>query len=96
MGLMPLADILRLDSPDAAWEEGAYTVGDTLAAKRASAAYPRILASVREHGITVPVWIVDGELREGHHRVAAAVDLGLDVLPWSSVELTAAGHWPST
>jgi ParB-like chromosome segregation protein Spo0J len=90
IGLMPVAEALGLMSPDAEPEEG-LDVADVLDRKRRSPHYPRLLEEIRRDGITVPVTIDHSgaypELTEGHHRIAAAVDLGLTVVPWSSVPL---------
>jgi ParB-like chromosome segregation protein Spo0J len=90
IGLIPTAEALTLMSPDAEPEEGT-DVGDVLDRKRQSLHYPRLLEEIRQDGITVPVVIDHSgpypELTEGHHRIAAAVDLGLPSIPWSSVPL---------
>jgi ParB-like chromosome segregation protein Spo0J len=90
IGLIPTAEALTLMSPDADPEEGT-DVADVLDRKRKSPHYPRLLEDIRRDGITIPVVIDHGglypELTEGHHRIAAAVDLGLPAVPWSSVPL---------
>lgn len=90
IGLMPLAEALTLMSPDADIEQGT-DVADVLDDKRQSGHYPALLEAIRRDGITVPVYIQPcGQypiLEDGHHRIAAAVDLGLEVVPWSDVPL---------
>jgi ParB-like chromosome segregation protein Spo0J len=90
IGIIPVAEALALMSPDAEPEDGT-DVADVLDRKRQSPHYPQLLEEIRRDGITVPV-VIDysgtyGELLEGHHRIAAAVDLGLPSIPWSSVPL---------
>lgn len=90
IGLIPVAEALTLMSPDAEPDEGT-DVADVLDRKRKSPHYPRLLENIRQEGITIPI-VIDysglyPELTEGHHRIAAAVDLGLPVVPWSSVPL---------
>lgn len=90
IGIIPIAEALTLMSPDAEPEDGT-DVADVLDRKRQSPHYPALLEEIRQNGITVPV-VIDysgtfGELLEGHHRIAAAVDLGLLSVPWSSVPL---------
>jgi len=90
IGLIPTAEALTLMSPDTEPDEGT-DVADVLGRKRRSLHYSRLLEEIRRDGITVPVVIDHSgpypELLEGHHRIAAAVDLGLPVVPWSSVPL---------
>lgn len=87
IGLMPVAEILLMDSCDLEGQIGLYDVADILPTKRADEGYDRLVASIRKHGIAVPVLVVDGCVMEGHHRIAAAVDLGLTVVPWTDIEL---------
>jgi ParB-like chromosome segregation protein Spo0J len=87
---MPLAEALTLMSPDTDIEQGT-DVADVLDDKRQSPQYPALLEAIRREGITVPVLIrPNGQYRsleDGHHRIAAAADLGLEVVPWSDVPL---------
>jgi len=87
---MPLAEALALMSPDADIEQGT-DVADVLDDKRKSPGYPALLEAIRRDGITVPVLIRPAgrysSLEDGHHRVAAAVDLGLGTVPWTDVPL---------
>lgn len=92
IGLMPVAEILRLDSCDA-FDLDCVTLAEVLEHKRRNAGYRRLLEDVRARGITVPVVVVDGEVREGHHRIAAAIDAGLTVVPWSDIELCIANTY---
>jgi hypothetical protein len=99
IGLAPLADVLDMMSPDTEEDDTldeCYTVRDVLNNKRQSPGYASLLEQVRANGITVPVLIrtLDGQpwLADGHHRVATAVDLGLDVVPWTDVPLGIEPH----
>lgn len=90
--LVPTADILRLLSPDAdEYDTDGTDVADVLPHVRRRPDYPRLLAAVRERGIDVPVLVRRRHgslwLEDGHHRVAAAVDCGLDVVPTTDIEL---------
>lgn len=85
--LMPIAEVLDLLSPDASPEQG-IDVRDVLDEKRSSESYPKLLEEIRRDGITIPVTITEFHggmlhLEDGHHRVAAAVDLGLPMVPWT-------------
>jgi ParB-like chromosome segregation protein Spo0J len=59
-----------------------------LPVKRATPYYPGLRAEIARDGISVPVIIQVDEsgapwLMDGHHRVTAAVDLGLPTVPWA-------------
>ncbi|AVR56792.1 ParB-like nuclease domain protein [Microbacterium phage Elva] len=53
--------------------------------KREDSHYPDVLASIREHGFIRPLNadLDKGylQLSDGHHRIAAAVDLGMECVP---------------
>jgi ParB-like chromosome segregation protein Spo0J len=90
IGIIDVAEVLVMLSPDVEPDEGT-DVADALPGKRQSPHYPNLLEEIRRDGITLPV-VIDfsgtyPELLEGHHRIAAAVDLGLTSVPWSSVPL---------
>lgn len=92
IGLMPLSEALAMWSPDADHLGCGSDVADVLHLKRSSPEYPRLLDEIRTHGITVPVHVGPvtagfRELLDGHHRIAAAVDAGLAVVPWTTVPL---------
>lgn len=90
-------DMLTVDddeTPDALY------VRDVLNHKRTSAHYASLLDEIRQDGIALPVmirtylgqpWLVDG-----HHRIAAAIDLGIGQVIWSDlpVELEDRPHNP--
>lgn len=84
IGTIKVADVLLLrcreykDLPDA-------TVADVLARKRAfdEDEYADLVDSVRRHGIESPILIREEELCNGHHRVAACVDLGIEEIPFT-------------
>ncbi|MFH9236103.1 ParB N-terminal domain-containing protein [Streptomyces globisporus] len=72
------------------WGDGA-TVQDSLIVKRADAGYPQLRENIRQHGIRTPalIEVTDSGYRrllEGHHRVAAAVDLGIETVPVTTDE----------
>lgn len=88
--LMPIAEVLNLLSPDVEPELGT-DVRDVLNEKRTDDGYPELLEEIRKDGITIPVLITEfcngmPHLADGHHRVAAAVDLGLPMVPWTDDE----------
>lgn len=95
IGFITTSEALHLMSPDADPAIGT-DVADTLADKRRSPGYPTLLADIRAHGITIPIHIANvpgvayRELLDGHHRVAAADELGLTSIPWTTVPLTTA------
>jgi len=92
IGLMPLSEALAMWSPDADHLGCGSDVADVLDLKRRSPGYPQLLDDVHAHGITVPVHVGPvtagfRKLLDGHHRIAAAADLGLAVVPWTTVAL---------
>lgn len=91
LGIIPTATVLDMltvdddDTPDALY------VRDVLDHKRRSEHYPELLDEIRASGMALPVmirthsgqpWLVDG-----HHRVAAAIDLGITHLIWSDLPI---------
>lgn len=100
LGIIPTATVLDMltvdddDTPDALY------VRDVLDHKRRSEHYPELLEEIRRDGLALPVMIrtYNGQpwLVDGHHRVAAALDLGIDMLVWSDlpVELEDRPHNP--
>jgi ParB-like chromosome segregation protein Spo0J len=100
LGIIPTATVLDMLTPDDDDTPDALYVRDVLAHKRQSEHYPELLEEIRRDGIALPVmvrtyngrpWLVDGT-----HRVAAALDLGIDMLVWSDlpVELEDRPHNP--
>lgn len=92
LGLMPVSEALMMWSADADELGLGLDVADVLDVKRQSPGYERLLAEVRAEGITVPVHVEPGvggyrSLLDGHHRIAAAIDAGLDMVPWTTVPL---------
>lgn len=65
-------------------------VSETLPTKRRDGGYYKLVADIEEHGFRKPLILeVDGPSNEetlcdGHHRVAAAVDLRLTHIPVST------------
>ncbi len=100
LGLIPTATVLDMLTVDDDDSDDALYVRDVLNHKRTSEHYTDLLEEIRRDGMALPVmirtylgqpWLVDG-----HHRVAAAVDLGITHLVWSDlpVELEARPHNP--
>ncbi|MFD4257728.1 ParB/Srx family N-terminal domain-containing protein [Streptomyces sp. NPDC058534] len=89
LGIIPIADVLDMLTPDGDDTPDCYTVRDVLPYKRTSEHYAGLLDDIRRDGIALPVMIrtFEGQpwLVDGHHRVAAAVDLGLTHLVWSDL-----------
>ncbi|MET9517431.1 ParB/RepB/Spo0J family partition protein [Streptomyces sp. NPDC002994] len=71
------------DNPNDDW-----TVQGSLTTKRTSPHYQDLVDSIRRNGFTIPILIEthpEGPvLADGHHRVTAAHELGLDTVPWTS------------
>lgn len=100
LGIIAVTDILDMLTPDDDETPDALYVRDVLAHKRRSDHYAELLDEIRRDGIALPVmirtyrgqaWLVDG-----HHRIAAALDLGITHLVWSDlpVELEYRPHNP--
>jgi hypothetical protein len=91
LGIIPTQDVLDMLTPDDDDTVDCYTVRDVLDHKRNSEHYAGLLDEIRRDGITLPVMIrtFDGQpwLVDGHHRVAAALDLGITHLVWSDLPL---------
>jgi hypothetical protein len=88
--LLPLTELLEMDACDAIG--GDYYLPDdpgtldfraaaVLPDKRKDSWYPALLEDIRVHGLRIPIWIHDGEINDGLHRIAAAQDLGIEYLP---------------
>lgn len=91
LGIIPVADVLDMSTPDDDDTDDCYTVRDVLGHKRKSDHYAGLLDEIRRDGMALPImirtfngrpWLVDG-----HHRVAAAIDLGITSLIWSDLPL---------
>jgi tryptophan synthase alpha subunit len=91
LGHIPLTDVLDMLTPDDDDTPDALYVRDVLPHKRTSAHYAGLLDEIRTDGIALPImirtlnsrpWLVDG-----HHRVAAAQDLGITHLIWSDLPI---------
>ncbi|MDX3714412.1 ParB/RepB/Spo0J family partition protein [Streptomyces europaeiscabiei] len=89
LGLIPVATVLDMLTVDDDDSDDALYVRDVLNRKRTSDHYAGLLDEIRADGMALPVmirtyrgqpWLVDG-----HHRVAAAVDLGITHLVWSDL-----------
>jgi hypothetical protein len=80
IGTITIEEVLDMISGDSP-EEG--RVSEELSAKRQHDEYPEILDSVRRHGVQSPVLIRYDTLCNGHHRVAACIDLGIESIPFT-------------
>jgi ParB-like chromosome segregation protein Spo0J len=96
LGIIPVADVLAMATPDDDDTPDCYSVRDTLDHKRQSEHYAGLLDEIRRNGIELPImirtfhgtpWLVDG-----HHRVAVAIDLGITHLVWSDLPLEVEDH----
>lgn len=89
LGLIPVTDVLGMLTPDDDDTPDALYVADVLDHKRTSAHYAELLDEIRAAGIALPIMIrtYNGQpwLVDGHHRVAAALDLGITHLVWSDL-----------
>jgi hypothetical protein len=100
LGIIPIADVLDMLTPDDDDTPHCYTVRDVLDHKRHSEHYAELLEEIRRDGMALPVMIrtFEGQpwLVDGHHRVAVALDLGMTHLVWSDlpVELEDRPHNP--
>lgn len=100
LGTITLAEVLDMLTPDDDETPDALYVRDVLDHKRKSEHYADLLDEIRTDGMALPIMIrtFNGEpwLVDGHHRVAAAVDLGMTHLIWSDlpVELEDRPHNP--
>lgn len=88
--MLPLTELLEMDACDAVG--GGYYLPDDpemldfrvsaiLADKRLDPWYPALVEDIRVNGLRTPVWIHEGEVNDGCHRIAAAQDLGMTYLP---------------
>lgn len=86
LGTISTTAVLDMLTPD----DDLY-VRDVLDHKRTSPHYPNLLEEIRRDGIALPIMIrtCNGQpwLVDGHHRVAAALDLGITTLIWSDLPL---------
>ena len=91
LGVIAVTDILDMATPDDDDAADCYSVRDVLDHKRRSPHYASLLDEIRRDGVELHVmirafsgrpWLVDG-----HHRVAAAIDLGITHVIWSDLPL---------
>lgn len=90
LGIIPIATVLDMLTPDDDdTPDGCLYVRDALPFKRTSEHYAGLLEEIRADGIALPIMIrtFEGQpwLVDGHHRVAAALDLGMTHLVWSDL-----------
>jgi hypothetical protein len=87
---LPLSDLLEMNACDAIG--GDYYMPDdpemldfraaaVLADKRKDTWYPALVEDIRVNGLRTPIWIHNGEINDGLHRIAAAQDLGIAQIP---------------
>jgi ParB-like chromosome segregation protein Spo0J len=91
LGTIAVTEILDMLTVDDDQTPDALYVRDVLDHKRTSAHYAELLEEIRQDGIALPVmirtyrgqpWLVDG-----HHRIAAAIDLGISHVIWSDLPM---------
>jgi hypothetical protein len=96
LGMIAVADVLDMLTPDDDDRDDCLYVRDVLPRKRTSEHYARLLEEIRADGMALPImirtshgqpWLVDG-----HHRVAAALDLGITHLVWTDLPLEIEDH----
>lgn len=96
LGTIPIAVVLDMLTPDSGDTLDDLYVRDILNHKRTSEHYAALLDEIRAEGISLPVMIrtYNGQpwLVDGHHRVAAALDLGITTLVWSDLPLEIENH----
>jgi len=89
LGYIAVADVLDMLTPDDDDTPDALYVRDVLDHKRTSEHYAGLLDEIRADGMALPImirtyrgrpWLVDG-----HHRIAAAIDLGITHVVWSDL-----------
>lgn len=83
-GTISLSEVLTMQSPDSI-ARGVDSVGDVLDDKRQDDSYAYHLREVRESGADSlpPIVINFGCVCDGHHRIAACVDLGITEIPFT-------------
>jgi ParB-like chromosome segregation protein Spo0J len=90
LGIIPVTEVLDMLTPDDDTVDALY-VRDVLDHKRRSEDYPRLVEEIRRDGMNLPIMIrtYRGQpwLADGHHRVAAAIDLGITHVVWSDLPL---------
>jgi hypothetical protein len=91
LGIISVTDVLDMVTPDDDDTVDCLSVRDILDHKRKSEHYAGLLDEIRRDGMQLPIMIrtFHGEpwLVDGHHRVAAAIDLGITRLVWSDIPL---------
>lgn len=88
--LLPLSELLEMNACDAIGGEyylpddpemPDFRVSAVLPDKRRDSWYPELVEDIRIHGLRTPIWINNGEINDGCHRIAAAQDLGIQQVP---------------
>lgn len=104
VSVLPISDVLEyesVDSEDCVIVPGGGhkygPVAGVLEEKRLDPQYPALLSELRERGFRKPIHVHPHENRitDGHHRIAAAVELGYSFIPVRSNEGCAddSGDW---
>lgn len=57
-------------------------VGEIMGAKARDGQFAALVESIREHGFQTPI-LMPGSVMNGHHRIAAAVALGITEIPYT-------------
>lgn len=102
MSVLPIAVVMGYASCDARMNDFSQleTIGEVLERKRQDEHYPKIIESLVTNGWTTGIHITPGEceISDGHHRLAAAIDLGQQYVPVVSDFFSAedSGAWGKT
>lgn len=84
MSILPLEDVLAMASRD----NGGGPVWEILDRKRQDFWYSDVVNTIREYGVLHGIRISSfNEVVDGHHRIAAFVDLGWKFIPVENGEL---------
>lgn len=79
MSVLPLAQVLEMPSCDN-WGGNVHSVMEW---KKSDPWFPAVVESIRRHGFTKGIRVdpTTGWVMDGHHRIAAAMELGLSYIP---------------
>ena len=82
--IVPMEDVLAGDTVDSFYYDNVSSAKDVIPKKRLDPGYGELLDSIRTHGFDprfAPAWNKWSGIREGHHRIAALIDLGAKWCP---------------
>jgi hypothetical protein len=82
IGTISITEVLEMRSADSS-SENPLPVAALLDHKRGNDTYLETLESVRRYGVQHPILIRYEELCNGHHRIAACVDLGIEQIDFT-------------